>query len=223
MNIVFDFDGTLVDSAPAIIAAFSSALKEAGIAPATPLDSSLIGPPLSETLIRLSGSTDESLIDMLTAGFKQHYDSAGLLATPHYPDIEMLLEQLASQGIPIHICTNKRLSATLTILEHLGWNGYFASIYTLDMEQPRIPGKTQLLSKQLREQGLSPSETLYVGDKRDDGLAADANGLAFHYASWGYGNETSDSLPPTWRWLSQPADLLHTLVTNHPTERHAPH
>ena len=218
MNIVFDFDGTLVDSAPAIIAAFDSAMKEAGLTPAVPLDASLIGPPLSETLMRLSGSADASLIDTLTENFKRHYDSIGLKATPHYPDMGKLLEQLAAAGTPMHICTNKRLSATQTILSHLGWSGYFSSIYALDMEQPRISGKTQLLSKQIREQGLAPSETFYVGDKREDGLAADANRLAFHYASWGYGDETATTLPPTWRWLTQPADILHSL-----TERHDAH
>lgn len=204
---LFDFDGTLIDSAPGILAAYAAVLHEAGLAPSIPLNASLIGPPLSETLIRISGSSDTRLIQDLTEKFKQHYDTAGVLATYAYPGVDGMLDKLAAAGRPMHISTNKRLSVTLSMIEHLGWQRHFTSVYALDMVQPRLPGKTQLLSRQLAEQKLDPAHTCYVGDKYEDGLAAQANALIFHYAAWGYGDLQQAQLAPGWHWLNQPADL----------------
>jgi phosphoglycolate phosphatase len=205
---IFDFDGTLVDSAPAILDAFAAALTENGLAPQAALDERLIGPPLAETLARISGSDDPALIQSLTERFKAHYDRDGVANTSAYPGVERLLQQLLADGIVLHIATNKRLSATRAILDHLGWQGRFRSVYALDMAEPRLPGKAALLQKQLAELGLPAQNARYIGDKAEDGEAASANGLHFHYAAWGYGDLTTDTLPSEWRWLAQPLDLL---------------
>ena len=205
---IFDFDGTLIDSAPAILSAFAAALKETGLTPQVELDDRLIGPPLAETLSRISGSSDTALIQTLTERFKAHYDRDGVAATSAYPGVAQLLEQLSADGILLHIATNKRLSATQSILEHLGWQRYFSSVYALDMVEPRLPGKTALLQKQLAELCLSPLHACYIGDKLEDGQAAAANSLRFHYAAWGYGDLVPTALPAEWQWLQQPLDLL---------------
>lgn len=206
-TLIFDFDGTLIDSAPGILNAFAEALRETGIEPCTPLDHSLIGPPLTETLKRLSGSDDEALIQSLTDSFKRHYDTTGVITTGAYPGIDAMLAHFAEAGMAMHISTNKRISVTLAILDHLGWGDRFVSVYALDMVTPRLPGKAQLLTKQLAEQQLDPASTIYVGDKYEDGEAAEANGLAFHYASWGYGDLRREQLGIGWNWLHAPADL----------------
>lgn len=204
---IFDFDGTLVDSAPGILAVYDTVLQEAGLAPAFPLETSLIGPPLQETLMRISGCTESDVIQHLAERFKQHYDTAGVLATRAYPGVDAMLDKLAAAGHSMHISTNKRLSVTLSMIEHLGWQPHFISVYALDMLQPRLPGKAQLLAKQLAEQGLAAAQTCYVGDKREDGVAAQANRLTFHYAAWGYGDLQQDHLIPGWHWLDDPANL----------------
>lgn len=206
-TLIFDFDGTLIDSAPGILNAFADALRETGTPPKVALDSSLIGPPLKETLMRLSGSDDPALIQSLSEHFKHHYDSTGVAATDAYPGIEEMLEAFAATGTVMHISTNKRLSVTHAILARLGWQDRFTSVYALDMVEPRLPSKAQLLSKQLSEQRLDPARTVYIGDKLEDGEAAKANGLAFHYASWGYGDLQRAQLDDCWNWLSHPADL----------------
>lgn len=57
-HILFDLDGTLIDSAPAILASFRDAFARAGLTPVIPIDDSIIGPPLTETLQLLAGSKD---------------------------------------------------------------------------------------------------------------------------------------------------------------------
>ncbi len=205
---IFDFDGTLIDSAPAILSAFASALKETGLTPQVELDDRLIGPPLAETLSRISGSNDTVLIQTLTERFKAHYDRDGVTATDAYPGIEQLLQRLSAEGFVLHIATNKRLSATQSILDHLEWRQYFSSVYALDMVEPRLSSKAALLQKQLAELGLSPLHACYIGDKLEDGQAAAANSLRFHYAAWGYGDLVTSTLPTEWHWLQQPLDLL---------------
>jgi phosphoglycolate phosphatase len=206
-TLVFDFDGTLIDSAPGILKAFAAALHETGITPQVKLDSRLIGPPLHETLMRLSGSNDAALIKSLTEHFKQHYDSSGVAATHGYPGIAAMLDHFTQAGTVMHIATNKRLGVTRSILEHLGWQGHFASVYALDMVEPRLPGKAQLLTKQISEQQLNADTTIYIGDKREDGEAAGANALTFFYASWGYGELLREQLDENWHWLNQPMQL----------------
>lgn len=206
-TIVFDFDGTLIDSAPGILKAFSAALCEVGMEPQVPLDSRLIGPPLTETLIRLSGNDDAKLIQSLSNAFKQHYDTVGVLNTKAYPGVENMLKRFVAAGSALHLCTNKRISVTQAILEHLGWAGEFISVYALDMVEPRLAGKPQLLSKQIVEQGLAAERTIYVGDKQEDGTAADANAMAFYYAAWGYGELKREQLESHWTWLNHPETL----------------
>jgi phosphoglycolate phosphatase len=202
--IVFDFDGTLIDSAPAILSAFAAALEEKKLTPCVPLDATLIGPPLKETLMRLSGCEDSSVIDSLSSLFKKHYDTQGVLTTRPYPGVDGMLQHFRATGAALHLCTNKRLSVTQAILEHLGWQADFISVYALDMTEPRLPGKAQLLAKQIAEQGLRADRAIYVGDKHEDGLAANANGMPFHYVAWGYGELQREQMEPTWTWVQQP-------------------
>lgn len=205
---IFDFDGTLVDSAPSILHSFAAALAEAGLTAKVPLDNRLIGPPLAETLGRISGSNEPELILALSERFKSSYDRTGVANTPAYPGVDAMLMQLSGTGASMHIATNKRLSATLSIIERLGWRHHFSSIYALDMVEPRVHDKAQLLQKQIAECGLTAGETAYVGDKPEDGQAAASNSLRFHYAAWGYGDLEPSALPSGWNWLQQPLDLL---------------
>jgi len=207
-SLVFDLDGTLVDSAPGILASFAATLQAAHVEPKLPLEPGLIGPPLQQTLAQLAGSDDPTLLAKLVTGFKSHYDTQGIFSTPAYGGISELLDELSKRGINLHICTNKRIAPTRALVGHLGWQSHFRSLYALDMRSPPFAGKSIALAEQLREQGIDPYTTAYIGDRREDAEAAEANGLAFFYASWGYGAEKQNQAPAHWRWLDTPIELL---------------
>jgi len=206
-HIIFDLDGTLIDSAPAILASFRAVFAAAGLTPARAIDESIIGPPLKETLALISGSQDAALLAELAGRFAVIYDSKGLLATEAYAGVDRLLRELAGTGLALSIATNKRIFPTRKILEHLGWSALFRHVYALDLFEPRLPDKAAMLRRLLTDQGIARHQAIYVGDREEDGLAAQGNDLPFLAATWGYGSLSPQELQPGWRLLSRPDEL----------------
>jgi phosphoglycolate phosphatase len=206
-HILFDLDGTLIDSAPAILASFREAFAQTGMAPARPIDDSVIGPPLVETLQLLSGSDDPALIARLAEAFKASYDSAGYKATAAYAGVGQLLAELAGAGLTLSIATNKRIHPTRLILDHLGWSGHFAHVYALDLFTPRLPDKAAMIARLLADQNIAREQAIYIGDRSEDGESADANGLPFIAVTWGYGSLTAAEMRADWQAAAQPEAL----------------
>lgn len=187
-HILFDLDGTLIDSAPGIIAGFSAALLQNGVSPICELSEELIGPPLDETLRIISGISDLVILNKLADSFKEHYDGAGYKKTLLFEGVNDMLHTLHASGYTLHIATNKRLKPTLLILEYFGWSKIFTSTYALDSAGPRYTNKIEMLSHQLNEQEISPKTAVYVGDSKGDRIASEKNNLHFIQADWGYSN-----------------------------------
>ena len=185
-DVIFDLDGTLIDSAPSILACFASTLAAQGIEPAFPLTEALIGPPLRETLSKLSCVRDETQLGTMIEDFKQRYDVTGYKATVVFPGVGSMLHGLRDAGFRMHIATNKRLLPTHLILEHLGWAGLFGAVYASDFRTPSFGSKSEMLSVLLKSEDISSEQAVYVGDRSDDRNAANANALGFIAAMWGY-------------------------------------
>ncbi len=186
--ILFDFDGTLIDSATSVLAGLRHALACASIEPRCTLDSSIIGPPLRLTLAKLAGSDEAVLIDRLAAAFREYYDSDGYRHTEVYDGVPTMLQALNAAGIALYIVTNKRILPTLRILDHLGWRTWFASVYALDALQPAAEHKPALVTAVLNRHELAPEKTWMVGDSDEDRRSAETNALRFFAAQWGYGS-----------------------------------
>jgi phosphoglycolate phosphatase len=210
-HIVFDLDGTLIDSAPAILASFREAFAQTGIVPVCAIDDSIIGPPLTETLQLMSGSDDPALIGRLAEAFKASYDSTGYQATAAYAGVGALLADLAAAGRCLSIATNKRIHPTRLILAHLGWDNFFSHVYALDLFTPRLPNKAVMIGRLLADQGIAREQAIYIGDRSEDGESADANGLPFIAVTWGYGSLTSAEMHAGWRAAAQPEVLAALL------------
>lgn len=206
-HLIFDFDGTLVDSAPVILDCLQAALTAQGLPAQTALHVNLIGPPLLETLQRLTGIADHSILQGLAQEFRDIYDRRVAHDTPLYDGMAEVLATLNARGQVLHIATNKRLKPANLILKQLGISHYFAAVYAIDAVQPPYPNKTAMLAALLAEQALPLQATCYIGDRREDGLAAAANGLDFLAATWGY-DEWETELPAPWQLLRTPAQLL---------------
>ena len=191
-NIIFDLDGTLIDSASSILAAFSYVFNLNHIQPIEPLSSSLIGPPLVTTLKLLSGISDKKKLQQMTADFKTYYDLEGCILCKPYEEVSEGLKVLAKNGFGLHIATNKRYTPTRKILKHLGWNALFTSVYTLDQNGACFKSKSEMIKRQMNDLCFSADQVIYVGDKEEDMEAARNNKLKFVCVSWGYGEFPED-------------------------------
>lgn len=211
-HVLFDLDGTLIDSAPAILASYRDAFAAVGCTPARPIDDGIVGPPLAETLQLLTAGTDAALLDALAAAFKASYDREGYRHTDVYAGVTDMLDRLADAGCRLAIATNKRLHPTRLILQHLGWQARFDAVYALDLFEPRLPHKTAMLARLLADCGIAAERAVYVGDRAEDGHAAQANDLAFVAATWGYGSLSEAECPPHWQVAATPAALARILL-----------
>ncbi|MDR2689043.1 MAG: HAD hydrolase-like protein [Azoarcus sp.] len=211
-HIIFDLDGTLIDSAAAILAGYRAAFAACGVTPARALDASIIGPPMAEILRQLTGQSDSSTIEKLAAAFKAGYDSTGYLQTRAYPGIDELLGALRAAGRVLHLATNKRIVPTRLILDHFGWHDHFDAIYALDLFTPRLADKTSMIARLLADRRIAANDAIYVGDRAEDAQAATANQLPFAAATWGYGCLTPDMIDARWHTAATPQALARLLL-----------
>ena len=209
-NVVFDLDGTIVDSAPAILKTFEGVLDKNGITSKVTLDERLIGPPLPVALAKITGIEDALIIDRLIKDFKLVYDDQGVAATCCYPKIEQQLALMHERGFRLHVATNKRLLPTQRILERLDLLQYFEEVYAIDRRTPSYPSKTEMIASLLSDARLPDGQSCYVGDRSEDAAAAKENGLPFFLATWGYSDFKSPQ--KEWRVISSPEILAQTLM-----------
>lgn len=186
IDIIFDLDGTLIDSANSILESLKNALHKEKVELTKPLHASLIGPPLHAIIQSVTENVDEVKLNSVINSFKSTYDSHGYAKTIVYPGIDKVLNLLISEGVKIHIATNKRAKPTNLILTNLKWDKLFTSVYSLNSAKVPFKTKSQLLKEQLKSQNIISSKAMYIGDRSDDLISARDNELKFGWAKWGY-------------------------------------
>lgn len=210
-HILFDLDGTLIDSASSVIETLETTLKAKGIEPVSPLDRGIIGPPLREVLERLIGADDAALTQELTEDFIKCYDTRGYKRSLPYDGIDDMLVELSTMNCDLYIVTNKRIVPTRLIVEHLGWSRFFKDrVYSADAFQPRLDSKAQCIERVLDVHRIAKPDAIYIGDRAEDQDAAESCSLDFLPVNWGYGN-WSDSRQGT-SLPTKPSDCASMLI-----------
>lgn len=189
-NIIFDLDGTLIDSASSIVASLEQSLFVNKVEPLCHLDSSLIGPPLDVTLKKITGLSDIVLLNQIIESFKAIYDEEGYKLAIPYDGVDEMFTDLIELGFDLHLVTNKRMAPTQKIIDYFNWANNFYSIYTPDSLPGFKKNKAESISLALTEHNLNQSQTVYIGDIKADCDAALANKIQFIFASWGYGRQS---------------------------------
>lgn len=209
-HLIFDLDGTLIDSAASILQCFALAFSSTDTALVMPLTPDVIGPPLMETLKRLSGRQDDALLKTLADAFKHHYDNTGYLQSVVFEGIPAMLQQLNDQGYACYIATNKRFLPTEKIIAHLGWQSLFKGVYALDFFKPAVSSKAEMIARVVKDHALPVAECVYIGDRLEDGQSADANHMTFTLVSWGYAGDVG-LREPHWHVCAD-VDALPALI-----------
>lgn len=182
-TIVFDVDGTLLDSAAGILAGFRRALLAVGVsAPSEDELRAHLGPPLREFLAGAGVGPDH--IDQAAAAYHDYYLSSGLHLAAPYPGVVKLLDRLRAAGFVLATATAKRTPTARAILAAHDLAPYFTMIAGTD---ERRATKAETLAGVLTELDAGPSATIMVGDRRHDVEGAHACGVRAVGARWGYG------------------------------------
>lgn len=193
-NVIFDLDGTLIDSADSILTGLKATIKKFGFEPALPLNVKLVGPPLKQTIQKLVGDQVNIDLNILVDDFKNYYDTEGFKATATYPGIEKLLYELHNLGIRMYLATNKRQEPTLKIINYFDWASLFEEIYAIDrfVDAP-FRDKTEMIGSLIQKESINKKSTIYVGDRFEDLEASMANNIRVILVQWGYGNTEGDT------------------------------
>lgn len=207
--VLFDLDGTLLDTAPDMAAALNRLLAEEGIAP---LPFATIRPHVSQGSPRLLelcfGRPEPAQFEVLRQRFLDHYQRGLADQTRIFAGYERVLEVLETAGLRWGIVTNKPGWLTEPLLAALGLldrSGCTVSGDTLSERKPHpLP-----LQHAARVLGLPAERCVYVGDAERDVQAARSAGMMAVVAGFGYLGTDTD--PASWQAdaiLEQPADLL---------------
>jgi phosphoglycolate phosphatase len=188
--IVWDLDGTLVDSAPDLATALNTVLDKRGFFTLSLNEVRLmIGngvPKLVERGFNAVGiRPDPAQLDELVALFVEEYKACATDNTRPYPGVVEALQEIHGMNIPMGVCTNKPEAFTRQILEGLGLSGYFSSVVGGDSTGARKPDPEPVLACLL---GLvsDPASSLMIGDSVHDVHAAHAAGVFIGVVPWGY-------------------------------------
>ncbi|MEI4487616.1 phosphoglycolate phosphatase [Frigidibacter sp. MR17.14] len=213
-RIIFDLDGTLINSAPDVMGVANAILAEQGVAPISLAQTrSFIGNGVATFVARMRAARalPETLQAPMLDAFRARYDAA-VGATLPYPGVATALARLGAAGHAIGLCTNKPVSAARAVLGHVGLLPAFDAIIGGDSLALQKPDPAPLLAVL---DALPPGPALYVGDSEVDAETAAAAGLPFLLYTGGYSRGPASAIAATARFAHHAAlpDLVAAALT----------
>ncbi len=186
-NILFDLDGTLIDSADGIINAMKYAFGKMNTPyPDTQTLLSYIGPPLALSYSR--HFADKAQLEQAIFYTREYYTEKGRNENLLFQGIPELLEKLKRWGYSLYVATCKGIQSAREILNDLGIAHYF--IYIQGVEEG-VFDKTDVIAKVMTQFGLSAQDTLFIGDTLHDSIGAKENNIDMCFVTYGFGEISS--------------------------------
>ena len=186
-GVLFDLDGTLIDSAPDLAGAANRLRADHGLEP-LPLE--LLRPMVGSGArgmvgVAFGAAPGEPRFEPLRDAFLAHYEAGLLQSTQPFDGVDQMLCALDAAGIPWGIVTNKATRFTAPIVAGLGLVKRAAVVVCGDTT-PHAKPHPEPLWHAARAMGLPPESVVYVGDDLRDAQAARAAGMTMVAATWGY-------------------------------------
>ncbi len=196
-TILFDLDGTLVDTAPDLAGAMNHVLASLG-RPSLPVDMvrHLVGHG-ARALIRrgleVTGEARPELVEPAMPLFLDHYAAHIADASRPFDGVERALDALAAAGCTLAICTNKPTGLARSLVAALGWQHRFAAVIGQDLAPRPKPDAAHVMVT-LAACGGDAATAAFVGDSASDAGAARNAGLPLVLVSFGYSDVPADTL-----------------------------
>lgn len=199
-TLVFDLDGTLVDTAPDLVAATNVALDHIGLAPvpAATLRSGIgfgARHMIEQGLKSLGQSLPETELDGLLAVFLEHYEANIARESRPFDGAEQVLAGFKARGYRLAVCTNKREGLSRRLLDELTLTPLFDAIVGRDTLAVHKPDPGHLIGT-VHRAGGDPARALMVGDTRVDIETAKRAALPVVACAFGYSDVPLEGLEP---------------------------
>jgi phosphoglycolate phosphatase len=199
--VVFDLDGTLIDSAADLQRALNFTLAEFGREPlALTSVRSMIGEGITMLVKRGFEATGAipipNELEEAVGRFTHYYDQGLLIHTKLYPGVQKTLKTLLENDRSLGVCTNKTYDQSVAILEGLKISGLFDVVTGGDTTDRRKPDPKPLM-RTLEEMEATPAEAIFVGDSNIDVETAVSAGTISIHVTYGYSNVDIKSLGAT--------------------------
>lgn len=191
--VIFDVDGTLLDTSEGLISAVNYTIDTCGLAPLTQQQLlTFIGPPVQNSLARYY-NFDSEKIQQLTEVFRDAYKEKYLLQAVPYDGIYEVLEELVKNNIQIGVATYKREDYALKILKHFHFDQYATVMHGADNFNKLK--KKDIIQLCVDEMGLTnPERIIMVGDSDNDAIGAADAGMKFIGVTYGFGFKTEEDV-----------------------------
>ena len=206
--LVFDLDGTLVDSAADIAGALNATLAEEGHAPLpvetierfTGEGATIL---VARVLAAIGVEADAARVGALTGRYLAHYAASPCERSTLFADAAEALPRFRAAGIPLGVCTNKPEHLAVAVLAALGVAALFDAIVGADTTAARKPDPRPLLQT-LGRLGAAPGRAVLVGDTAIDRETAERAGVPWRIVAW---HRSPDLVVPESALLRRFADL----------------
>ena len=188
--VIFDFDGTVVDTGEGILKSLQYSFKEMG-REVPELDDlkKFIGPPIYYSYTTFYNVSEEEVGDYIRK-YRERYKVKGIYECELYEGMTELLDSLKAEGIKIGIASSKPLHLIYSVADYLKITEKFDAIVGVKIDDSNHSSKTQLVLDAMTEMGATDkSKVLMVGDRLFDIDGAAGAGVDSCGAIWGYGNE----------------------------------
>lgn len=206
-SILFDLDGTLVDSSIGIKAAFDYCFTQLQMeVPNDEQLSTFIGPPL-ETTFAYYFDNEHDISHAINI-FREYYKEKGVFQVELYSDIDTLLRQLKQLEKKLFITTSKNEAMAKLMLTNLGIEQYFDGIYG-SIENRFL--KEDIIKQCLKEESLSLDDTVIIGDTKFDIVGGKHNGIHTLGVTWGFGTYEDLKSAKSDTIVATPLDIIKNL------------
>ena len=185
--VIFDVDGTLIDSQLMIVNSMNAGMAEAGLPPlAREAILSIVGLSLPVAIAQLLPEASQAQLDKVAAGYRTAYMASRMhLESPLYPGAQDCLDALSARGdVLLAIATCKSRRGLDALIESHGWGDLFVSRQTAD-NHPSKPSPAMLLAA-CDEAGVDPAKAVMIGDTTFDMQMALNASTAALGVDWGY-------------------------------------
>jgi phosphoglycolate phosphatase len=206
-NLLWDLDGTVVDSMPVIAKSLNETCLTYG-KPALPFENlrPFIGPELGDSLAFLLDLEEQEDIQEAKRIYRSFY-ARDMLTSPIFEGLQAALDHFHDHGIKQYIATSKHQGYAQQIIEALGLNSRFIEVYGSQADG-HLGNKKDLLSHILTEEALSAAQTVMIGDTRFDIEAGRHHNLSTVGVLWGYGGKEALEEAGAHFLASNPQDML---------------